>query len=195
MKAIVTFVIALFFSTLQAQTNELNDVWQRQISNQKTGMYVLAGWSVANIAVGGLSIANAQGSTRYLHEMNIYWNVANLGIAGLGLLGIRKQQSKPATLANVIDYQHSIEKKLLFNSGLDLAYIASGAYLVERGKTQLTLTDQDRGKGYGQSVMIQGGFLLLFDVTNYLLHSSNNKKIQRTLEKVTLTSNGISIRI
>ena len=197
MKLKLYFIAFLFLSihSLKAQTNDLQDVWQRQMSTQKTGMYVLSGWSVANIAVSGIAVGQAEGSTKHFHEMNIYWNVVNLGIAGLGFLAINKQKSQNASLANVIDVQHSLEKTLLFNSGLDLAYMASGAYLIEKGKNQIDITDKNRQKGFGQSILVQGGFLLVFDVTNYFLHQSNNRKIKRILEKVDLSSNGVSIRL
>ena len=187
--------MSLSVSDIKAQNDELSNVWQRQIENQKTGMYVLSGWSATNIAISSIAVGGAEGSNKYFHEMNIYWNVVNLGIAGLGFWGIKKQKSKTATLVNVIDVQHGLETTLLFNSGLDLAYMASGAYLIEKGKNQLDITTQNRQKGFGQSVLLQGGFLFVFDVTNYFLHRSNNPKIQKILQKVSLSGTGISVKL
>jgi hypothetical protein len=45
---------------------------------------------------------------------------------------------------------------LLINSGLDLAYITAGIVLATRQKPLL--------KGFGAAVLIQGVFLLLFDL-------------------------------
>lgn len=187
--------MSLSVSDIKAQNDELSNVWQRQIENQKTGMYVLSGWSATNIAISSIAVGGAEGSNKYFHEMNIYWNVVNLGIAGLGFWGIKKQKSKAATLVNVIDVQHGLETTLLFNSGLDLAYMASGAYLIEKGKNQLDITTQNRQKGFGQSVLLQGGFLFVFDVTSYFLHRSNNPKIQKILQKVSLSGTGISVKL
>ena len=51
----------------------------------------------------------------------------------------------------------------LFNAGLDVGYMATGAYLWERG-----IRKDSRGlKGYGQSLILQGGFLFTFDLIMY----------------------------
>ncbi|MEZ4981724.1 MAG: hypothetical protein R2769_09095 [Saprospiraceae bacterium] len=45
---------------------------------------------------------------------------------------------------------------------MDVAYIAAGAYLIEKGKN--ADENADLWKGFGQSIALQGGFLLLFDI-------------------------------
>ncbi|MCB0846751.1 MAG: hypothetical protein KDE26_26060, partial [Bacteroidetes bacterium] len=78
--------------------------------------------------------------------------------------------------------QNQIEKILLFNAGLDLAYIASGAYLIERSKTNPANAGRaEQFNGYGQSLILQGGFLFVFDLTAFLIHQRNGNLRLRPL--------------
>ncbi|MEZ4903209.1 MAG: hypothetical protein R2822_16350 [Spirosomataceae bacterium] len=90
---LITLLLFLGFSSVtKAQTpSSLQEIVTRQARLQKTGTWTLAGWSVANLAVSGLAIGRAKGSARYFHEMNLYWNVVNVGIASMGLLALRKK--------------------------------------------------------------------------------------------------------
>ena len=187
----ILLIVATGFSSF-AQ-NDLQNAWQRRERTEQTGMRVLAGWSVANMAVSGLSIGKAEGSTRYFHEMNLYWNAVNLGIAGLGFINVAKarKRTNPPTLSEALEAQHTVEKVLLFNTGLDLAYVASGFWLLEKSKNDLG--QQDRLKGFGQAVAVQGGFLLVFDLTNYFIHSANAPRLKKVLDRVTVTGNGVSM--
>lgn len=171
----------------------LTDITERQTRLQRTGTWTLAGWSLANLAVSGIAISKAEGSARYFHEMNLYWNAVNVGIAGAGLLSLRKKNPSP-TLSSAVKNHYTLQKTLLFNSGLDLAYITSGFWLLDKSKTEIIVTRQNRFRGFGQAVMVQGGFLLIFDVTNYLLHRSDNARLHQLLAKVSVTNNGVSLR-
>jgi len=44
-----------------------------------------------------------------------------------------------------------------------VAYVATGFYLRERARSRPTIRRRDQLKGYGQSLLLQGGFLLAFD--------------------------------
>lgn len=59
---------------------------------------------------------------------------------------------------------------LLLNAGLDVAYIATGFYLKERAKNS---SSPERLRGYGNSLLLQGGFLLAFDIAFYFIHQNN----------------------
>jgi hypothetical protein len=65
--------------------------------------------------------------------------------------------------------------------------------MYERGKT--TPNKPERLKGYGQSVMLQGGVLLLFDGVMYAIHQRHGKKLDQLLQKVQLAAigNGIGV--
>lgn len=140
---------------------------QERYNHTRTLGLSLGGYALANLAVSGLAVGKSTGETKYIHQMNLYWNAINLGIAGLGLLGLRKQHPESETLAEAVQKHNSMKQTLLFNAGLDVAYIAGGLYLTERANSH---PDQaDKLRGYGKAVMAQGAFLLAFDVVNYLI--------------------------
>ena len=154
-------------------------ICEQRIRHEKALGFALGGYALANIAVGSLAAGNSNGETRYFHRMNVYWNLFNLGIAGAGLLGSRKKNPESETLGEAIKQHQNMKQVLLFNAGLDVAYIVGGAYLRERAENKPDKQDQLRG--YGRSVMVQGGFLLAFDVVNYLIFKNRGDKQQLRL--------------
>jgi hypothetical protein len=68
----------------------------------------------------------------------------------------------------------------LLNTGLDAAYIATGLYLRERG---LRLNN-DRNKGFGNSLIFQGSFLLVLDLVQYFAHEKNGRVLQDQVNKL-----------
>lgn len=169
-----------------AQVSEQDSIAGERIKLVQNNMYVLGAWAGANIIQGTISASNTHGAEHYLHQMNAYWNTVNLAIAGVGLLGIRKQLQKKHSLNSNLKAQYQLEKILLFNTGLDLAYIATGFYLKERG----TRLNNDRNKGYGNSLLLQGGFLLVFDLIQYGQHRRNTKWLEQRQGKLQLGLGG-----
>ena len=74
-----------------------------------------------------------------------------------------------------------------------MAYVVGGAYLRERGNNQPDKADQLRG--YGKSVMLQGGFLLAFDLVNYALFKRRGDRQERLLLSATPTGLGLVLPI
>ena len=152
-------------------------------------MLVLGGWSAANLIYSGASAGAAEGSNKYFHQMNIIWGGINITLASIGYLSAKHKDG--LSFANSLQKQSSLEKTFLFNAGLDVAYIAGGFYLKE--KSYNDLKNKDRYKGYGNSIVLQGSALLLFDGVMYLLHQRHGKKLNTLSEKIqlTTTANGI----
>lgn len=151
---------------------------QQRYNHTRTLGLSLGGYALANMAVSGIAMGQTEGETRYFHQMNLYWNAVNLGIAGVGLLGLRKQHPDTETLGEAVQKHEGLKRTLLFNAGLDVAYIAGGLYLTERANSR---PDQaDKLRGYGKAVMVQGAFLLAFDLVNYFIASKrgNPQQIQ-----------------
>ena len=172
-------------------SQQLTDFNTQRININTKGMYVLAGWAVTNIAVGATGYFNNTGSRRYLHQMNAAWNIANLAIAGTALYQYANVDPASFNFSESLSEAQSIENILLLNMGLNVGYMATGGYLWERGIRK----SSERLTGYGQSLLIQGGFLLLFDSTLYLLNSSNNQALQSIIEKVSINGAQLSISI
>ena len=120
--------------------------------------------------------------------MNVYWNVVNGVLAGLGVFGAKKMQGNLSAFQS-LEEQSSTEKTFLINTGLDVAYVMTGVYLLEKSKN--SIDSQDMLKGYGQSVILQGGFLMLFDGIMYGMHRSHLKKGSVIFENITFTGNQV----
>jgi hypothetical protein len=129
----------------------------------RQGMLTLGGWAVGNLALGGYFWATNEGASRYFHQMNVLWNTVNLGLATSGYLGAQPGNAEGLNALETLQAFQSLEKILLFNAGLDVGYVATGLYLRERGRRR----DQQRLRGYGRSLLLQGAFLFLFDLGLY----------------------------
>lgn len=189
----VVLLIPAFFSAFMAlsQVNEQDSIARQRIKLVQNNMYVLGAWASANIIQGTISASNTQGSEKAFHQMNAYWNTVNFAIAGVGLLGIRKQLNKPFGLASNLKEQQKLEKILLLNSGLDLAYITTGLYLKERG----TRLNKPRTEGFGNSLILQGAFLLVFDLIQYGQHRKNTKWLENKMDHLQMgvSANGLGL--
>ena len=176
-----TLLTALLLLAVQmcfAQEDTLYALNVHRIQLNKTNMWVLGSWAAGNIATGLVFRGSSQGNRRYFHEMNAIWNVVNLGIAGAGLYGAYTA-NPDLSLVESLAAQQRLEKILLFNTALNVSYMLGGAYLTERSRRPGS--NADRLKGYGQSLILQGGFLLLFDTTQYLLHHNHATPVLRNL--------------
>ncbi len=180
------------FCILWAQDQSLLELNTNRLQLNKTNMYVLGGWAVGNIAVRGILRGSTPGTSRYLDERNVFWNVVNLGLAAGGLYG--SYTTDPAMLGLWESYQEQqkLEKILLFNLALNFTYITAGGYMMERSKN--TTNRPERLKGYGQSLLLQGGFLLLFDTAQYLLHHNQAQpKLEQLLSHLQVGPQGIGL--
>lgn len=193
-RKILTFILLqfLFCGLLFAQTSEpdLETINQNRISMNSKGMLVLGGWAVSNMIVGGIGMTQASGTAKYFHQMNAAWNTINLTIAGFGYYGLRNQ-SIDMTLSETISEFHSLEKILLFNAGLDVGYMALGAFLWERGLRK----ENNRVTGYGQSLILQGGFLFAFDTVLYFLNRSESSQLMEFVSQVQFTGMNLAVTI
>ncbi len=106
-------------------------------------------WSLPWAGAGVLGLwLTADDAQKGFWGMSGAWGVINSGIALAGLLG-----AEPLL--------KDLKNVLFINAGLDVLYIAGGIYLLTRPEATW------RGAGLG--VLIQGGFLLAFDLLHALL--------------------------
>ena len=140
----------------------------------KKSMLVLGGWSAANIIVSGFATKSSNREMRYFHQMNVMWGGINLAIAGLGYWGAGREKIDNPTLAAVLKHQSKTEKTYLVNTGLDVLYIGGGLWMNKASNHQ---KNADKFKGYGNSIMLQGGFLLLYDAVNYAIQHRHGKQL------------------
>lgn len=187
----------LSMGSIFAQSNTsvdsiLVDVQSRQTNISKMAMSSLTGWAAGNMVAGGIMMSNTTGQERYFHQMNLCWNVVNLGIGVPGLIGTFKK--KQLDFEGTYKYQKRIENIYMLNAGLDVAYVATGWGLNNFGKTKEGQLG-DRLKGYGNSLVLQGAYLFLHDIVVWSLYKTNNKRLDRVWKKVTIQPTGLGMVI
>ncbi len=136
-------------------------------------MTALGAWGLVNVVQGSISTTNTVGPEHYFHQMSAYFNAVNVGIAAVGFLGIKKQLLKTNTLASEIQAQQKIQKILLINSALDVGYFGIGLLMRNSGIKNQNAKIQ----GYGGSIMLQGAFLLAYDLLQFGAHRKNGKRL------------------
>jgi hypothetical protein len=175
MKQIFTVCILLSSFSVQAQKLLQDSIAIKRTTLQRNNMYVLGAWAGANIIQGSISASNATGSDHYFHQMNVYWNLANLAVATAGFFAARNQATGEHSFERNLREQHQVETILALNGGLDIAYIMTGFYLKERGNRLA----KNQPTGYGNSLLLQGGFLLIFDIIQYFEYRHNGKMLEK----------------
>jgi len=193
-KLFLTLVLTFFLFNFDAlsQNSSIAEAYEKDVKIRKTGMAILGTWAVGNMITGAIGRRQTSGQTGYFHEMNLIWNVVNLGIAGAGYY-FTATGDMPENASVLLNEQVNFQKTLLFNAGLDLAYIAGGFYLMERAKN--TTKRPERLKGYGKSIILQGSFLFVFDLVLHTVHSKQSSQIADFLSHVQLSPNQFGIVI
>jgi hypothetical protein len=188
----LALILVFFFPTevFAQDIPQLQDFNQTRIGYNQKGMVILGSWAVGNMVWGGIGASQNTGQTKAFHQMNLYWNSVNLIIAGFGYYQATKETPGTDFWATM-EAQQKMEKILLFNAGLDLAYIAGGFYLKERGLRN----EKDQLIGFGKSVILQGGFLLVFDAVMYGFHQTHSKELHEIMQNVSLGPTGFNFRI
>lgn len=130
-------------------------------------MFVLGGWALTNIISGTTLSFTMKGEAKYFNQFNALWNTVNLGLAVNGLLNTG---TDTLSLYNSVTGHQTLQNIFVLNAGLDLAYIATGFFLKEKAKTS---DKKELLTGYGNSLLVQGAFLLVFDAAMYFIHQNN----------------------
>jgi hypothetical protein len=156
-------------------------------------MIGLGTWATTNFIASGIGWATVPtGEAHYFHQMNVLWNTVNIGLAIPGYLKAKKAKTS-LSFSETIRMQHQTEKIFLINSGLDITYMAGGLLLKSSAKTNVS--KQHQFNGYGNSLLLQGGFLFLFDLTAYIIHNNHSKKsLDKLMNSVQISTSGIGIQ-
>lgn len=181
------FVTLLLFAAISvsAQYTNYTDFYQQSMKTNNTGMFVLGGWAIANIATGGIGWAKNSGSLKYFNQMNLFWNTVNLSIAGFALYSNYQQEILKLSEEGMLQNHLKVENLYLINGGLDVVYIGTGFLL-----KHLSTKNEKRKHllhGYGNSIILQGAFLFVFDLVMWGIQRNHRLEFLNNLEPV-LTS-------
>ena len=157
-----------FVTVALAQTPAVQDAWQAGLDIETQHMTVLSGWAGANLVGGTVGALLAESPrARAFHGTNAAWNTVNLGIAVAGGIGVAsRRRAGPPSLEDLGRQHRGLRTALAVNLGLDVVYVGSGIALWGLG-------GEVRGldlPGVGQSLVLQGAFLGLFDAVFLARH-------------------------
>jgi len=195
-KCIILFGCFYFLSIPNicfSQEHVLSELNEKRHRDVQIGMFTLGGWATMNIVTGTIGAFQTTGESKYFHQMNVGWNAVNLLIAGLGYYS-NKMSNKPNSFMGSLQAQNRVEQAYLVNSALNLTYITSGVAL--KFYSFKNTSEYHRLQGFGNSLILQGSFLLIFDLTSYFIHRGNAKKyIDPLFRKIEFSDQGIGLKI
>jgi hypothetical protein len=181
------FGILFFMASINAQ--DLTSINKDRQKLSREGMTFLTSWAAANIAGGTTAYFLAKDREwKYFHEMNVFWNTVNLGLGISGLLMERKSKTD-LNMDQSLKAQKRVERIFLVNSGLDLIYIGSGLAMRQMQNAK----NPERMMGYGNALILQGSFLLLFDGVEYFLHRSNGYRYKTSKLSFNFDGNSVGL--
>jgi hypothetical protein len=133
------------------------DIWQFQTKLTRR----LLVWSVFSMAAGLLMLLPPDPLWTGIGVQFLAWGAIDAAIAWFGARAARRRQAK-LTSAEALEAQTPEARKLArllwVNTGLDVLYVLGGVFLAR----SLGVADPF-WFGTGLGIMVQGGFLFLFD--------------------------------
>lgn len=189
-KTLLLLIFLPLFVLAQDALPSLKEFENTKNEINRTGMLVLGGWALANIVSGTTLSFTTQGEAKYFNQFNALWNTVNLGLA---LNGLFNTGTDSLSLYNSVTGHQTLQNIFVLNAGLDLAYIATGLFLKEKAKNS---DKKDILNGYGNSLLVQGAFLLVFDAAMYFIHQNNaNVTLYPLLGTLTDPGVGLGVRV
>ena len=193
MKSILIIPFLIFcISHSNSALGQLQDFNTQRYKTDQKLMLSLGSWASMNIVGSGIGWARSNSEeNKYFHQMNVMWNLVNLGLAIPGYIKAKKDNSVTSVYL-LLEAQRKTETVFLVNAGIDLAYIGSGLLLKSQAPN---VEKSSQFMGYGNSMILQGGFLLLFDWIAYTVHRKNAKnQLAPILQKIEPSDQGIGLK-
>tara|TARA_B100000401_G_scaffold255183_1_gene173372 strand:- start:1649 stop:2185 length:537 start_codon:yes stop_codon:yes gene_type:complete len=161
------FVVSIFSLLLSFSANGQDSIQfqKRLFKVQQQSTIVLSGWSILNIGISPLctkNLFNPVTSSDHFHLSNFNWNLFNAGFAGLSYYSVYTNSQKTWSISELNKRKKRLERALAFNVALDFIYIASGL-LLKHATNPNDLVNYPAFHGGGNSLILQGGFLLVYD--------------------------------
>jgi hypothetical protein len=212
MKKFCTLLLLVISSHAFAQQDSLKKYNAERVRITSNGLEYLGGWGLLNLGSGAylnwgtgsktvvvndggnlvpVRVSKLNPELKYFSQMNTVWGSVNFVTALIGYTGTQNDKNKKLTAAQSLQEQERIQKIFKVNMYLDVVYIGAGAYLKLAGDSR----NSPLMKGYGESVLLQGGFLLLFDGLMLHAEKAHGDKLRNFLEKHPMTFDGKRVGI
>lgn len=141
-----------------AQSSDWQTVAQQKHDDERVAMQILLAWGGVSVLSG--SAMALSDKNRDFGLMTAGWGAVNALIAGIALAS---SGDVPAEWSDALRNEQLLNRILAINTGLDIGYIGVG--------TTMALAGKGRTRSFGSAIIIQGAFLLAFDVV-LLKHST-----------------------
>lgn len=165
----ISLFLLLIPNTLQGQSEYL-EYYGQSLRINNMGMAVLGSWALANISIGAYGWSQNTGQRAYFHQMNVFWNTVNLTIAGVALYSNLTADYALLSGEELLEKQFKTQRLYLINAAIDVGYVSAG-FLLKHLATKYPKNEL-RLRGFGNSVILQGSFLFVFDLVMYGLLQS-----------------------
>ncbi len=163
-KLLLIILIALFFNGISKAQDSIQ--FQKKFFKiQQQSTLVFSGWSILNIGISSLcskNLFNPVTSNEHFHLSNFNWNLFNAGFAGLSHYSVYTNSQKNWSIPELNKRKKRLERVLAVNIALDFIYIASG-FLLKHATNPADPSNYPAFQGGGNSLILQGGFLLVYD--------------------------------
>ncbi|MBK9645993.1 MAG: hypothetical protein IPO67_12715 [Deltaproteobacteria bacterium] len=140
----------------------VQDVAAAQLRVDRVAMGTLGSWAAVNLVAGTAgAFALDDPRARAFAQGSAAWNVVNAGLAVGGLRSANRRAGVAPSWPSLALEGERSRGVFLLNAGLDVGYMAAGLWLRERGAR----VESPQLQGYGDALLVQGGFLFAFDLT------------------------------
>ncbi|HMN88487.1 MAG TPA: hypothetical protein PKD70_03225 [Saprospiraceae bacterium] len=175
--------MALFSYFVTNQAGDLLQFNQIRLEIIHTHALILSVWAIANILIGAYYTVHLEvGERQAFHHMNAAWNLINLGIAWLMLYQVNTADPAQYGWLLSVSKHYQTQKLMLLNIGLDVSYTLAGLLLHEHSRHHPV--HSALLCGFGRSLMLQGGFLLVLDICFYNAYLTQNETLRLLLSQI-----------
>lgn len=147
---------------------------------------VIAIWASFNIVAGGILAYTSEIEQSYFHLMNTCWGIINASLAAFLYFHHNEIFEVPQSILKQLNHQRHAENMLMFNIGLDIAFMALGVAIIQYEGLLLS-GYPGLWSGFGHSFLLQGFFLFTQDTIFFRLHVLNRRSAtpgwQKMIEK------------
>jgi hypothetical protein len=191
MRNLSLFIFFSIISHLSFSQTTLDEINNTRCKHSLNGMTAFSVWTGGNLISGTVGALTTSGELQHFFEMNIYFNIINAGIAIPGLVNAIRAQSEGLSFEQTVKESQKVKSVFLVNGFLDFTYVTAGFLMREIGHNNShNKSIENRLLGYGDSFIMQGSFLLLFDFIEFAVHAKNGKRLEEHWKKFSVKPYG-----
>ncbi len=179
----ITSLAFSFYRTLTSDGFDLPD--HDELSNfdnrfriiLRKHLRIFACWSILNCVGGLIALFILKESAYYFWMMSGIWGVINFVVALAFFYHTLYRKLPQGSSYERLWVQRHVKQMMFLNIGIDTAFVFIGFWLREHSSIS-DVSFPNMWLSFGWAIVMQGGFLLIQDVTFLYLYRSNFRKAQ-----------------